>query len=229
MSKIKVLYVEDEEALAMIVVESLEVRDFDVIYCSSANEALLKLKSEKPDICVLDVMMPGMNGFELAKEIRITNKALPIVFLTAKSQTRDVIEGFELGAHDYIKKPFSIEELIIRLKSIVKREGVVVETIPVQKEYNIGTYLFDYNRQILILSGTERKLTSREAEILLMLCENRNNVLERNTVLRKLWGDDSFFNARSMDVFITKLRKYLAKDPRIEIINVRGVGYKLIC
>ncbi|MBI9033070.1 MAG: response regulator transcription factor [Bacteroidales bacterium] len=228
MDRIRVLYVEDEEALGMIVKESLEVRDFDVLFCKNANEALHAFKTKSPDICVLDVMMPGMDGFELAKEIRLKDQNIPLIFLTAKSQTKDVVRGFELGAHDYIKKPFSIEELIIRIQSIVRRHKATPEPESKVKEFQIGDYYFNVEKQILIFESNEKKLTHREAEILKMLCENKNQVLERNIVLQKLWGDESFFNARSMDVFITKLRKYLIKDSRIEIVNVRGVGYKLI-
>ncbi len=228
MDKIKVLYVEDEEALGMIVMESMEVRGFEVLFCKNAKEALHAFKTKSPDICVLDVMMPGMDGFELAKEIRQQDQKIPLIFLTAKSQTKDVVKGFELGAHDYIKKPFSIEELIVRMQSIVRREKTTPEPESTTTEFAIGDYYFNFEKQTLVFDRNERKLTHREAEILKMLCENKNQVLERNTVLLKLWGDDSFFNARSMDVFITKLRKYLIKDSRIEIVNVRGVGYKLI-
>ena len=177
---------------------------------------------------LLDVMMPGMDGFEMAKEIRTVDKNIPIIFLTAKSQTSDVVKGFELGAHDYIKKPFSIEELLVRMQFILRREKSELSREVMDIIFNIGNYKFHTERQTLLFEGNEKKLTHRETEILRMLCENRNQVLERDAVLMKLWGDNSFFNARSMDVFITKLRKYLIKDSRIEIVNVRGIGYKLI-
>ncbi|MBT3208279.1 MAG: response regulator transcription factor [Bacteroidetes bacterium] len=228
MEAIRVLYVEDEESLGMIVKESMESRGFDVLFCKNAKEGLQAFKTMSPEICILDVMMPGMDGFEMAKEIRTVDKNIPIIFLTAKSQTSDVVKGFELGAHDYIKKPFSIEELLVRMQFILRREKSELSREVMDIIFNIGNYKFHTERQTLLFEGNEKKLTHRETEILRMLCENRNQVLERDAVLMKLWGDNSFFNARSMDVFITKLRKYLIKDSRIEIVNVRGIGYKLI-
>ncbi len=228
MEAIKVLYVEDEESLGMIVKESMETRGFEVLFCKNAKEGLYAFRTKAPEICILDIMMPGMDGFEMAKEIRKTDKNIPIIFLTAKSQVSDVVKGFEIGAHDYIKKPFSIEELLIRVQSIISREKKAPEKGEKLSTTYIGNYKFMMDQQVLIYDASEKKLTHREAEILRMLCENRNQVLERDAVLMKLWGDNSFFNARSMDVFITKLRKYLIKDPRVEIVNVRGIGYKLI-
>lgn len=224
----RILYVEDEEALGTIVKDSMESRNYEVLFCKNANEGLYAFKTKQPDICVLDVMMPGTDGFELGRQIRQLDNHIPIIFLTARSQTSDVVKGFEIGAHDYIKKPFSIEELLVRIQSILKRESPQLHTEIKEEIISIGDYRFHINKQLLVYEKLEKKLTHRETEILKMLCENRNQVLERDHVLNKLWGDNHFFNARSMDVFITKLRKYLIKDPRIEIINVRGVGYKLI-
>lgn len=228
MKGIKVLYVEDENALGFIVKESMVSRGLEVYLCRNAVEGLEVFVNNSPDICVLDVMMPGMDGFQMAEEIRKRDKDIPIIFLTARSQTEDVIKGFKLGAHDYIKKPFSIEELLVRMESILERENVLENSNTNISVFQIGDYTFDSDKQVLIYKKKEKKLTHRESEILRMLCENKNDVLPKDAVLVELWGEASFFNGRSMDVFITKLRKYLSKDNGIEIVNVRGVGYKLI-
>ena len=228
MSKQKILYVEDEQSLGLIVKESLESRGFSVNYCQDGKAGLRAFKDFKPDICLLDIMMPVKDGFTLAQEIRKLDDKTPIIFLTARSQTPDVVKGFELGANDYIKKPFSMEELIVRVKARLNEASGMNEVNSDLKSFVIGRYQFEYDKQTLELSGQSRKLTHREAEILRLLCINKNKVLERSQVLDKVWGDDNFFNARSMDVFITKLRKYLAEDSEVEILNVRGIGYKLI-
>lgn len=225
MSNIKVLLAEDEASLGMIVKESLESRDFTVFHAENGEEALEIYKTEKPDILVLDVMMPKKDGFTLAKEIRQENKTIPIIFLTAKSQTSDVLEGFEHGGNDYLKKPFSMEELIVRIKALLNRIAIKSNT----ENLKIGNYTFNFTKQILIFSDTEQQLTHREAQLLFYLHQKKNEVLDRTFILNKLWGNDDFFNARSMDVFITKLRKKLKKDENIQILNVRGFGYKLIC
>lgn len=231
MSKnIKLLLVEDEATLGLIVKESLESRGFEVIYCQDGAEGWDTFQSAKPDACILDIMMPQRDGFSLAAAIRKKDSYIPILFLTAKSQTQDVVKGFELGANDYVKKPFSMEELIVRVKSLLRdRELLAQQPLPEQSTWQIGAFTFDVRRQTLTKEGNDQKLTHREVEILRRLCQHRNQVMERKAVLLELWGDDNFFNARSMDVFITKLRKYLKADPRVEIVNVRGVGYKLIC
>lgn len=225
MNKIKVLLAEDEESLGMIVKESLESRSFTVFHAKNGKEALEIYQSEKPDILVLDVMMPLKDGFTLAKEIRQEDKNIPIIFLTAKSQTSDVLEGFNHGGNDYLKKPFSMEELIVRVKSLLNR----IHLKPNLEHIKIGKYLFDYTKQILTFLEEHQQLTHREAQLLYHLFEKKNQVLDRTFILNKLWGNDDFFNARSMDVFISKLRKKLKKDPNIQIINSRGFGYKLIC
>jgi len=224
MTKIKILLAEDEASLGMIVKESLESRDFNVFLASNGEEAFKIYQKEKLDILVLDVMMPKKDGFTLAKEIRLQNKRIPIIFLTAKSQTSDVLEGFELGGNDYLKKPFSMEELIVRIKSLLNRSEFQtnLETI------EIGKYQFNFTKQTLSINEKTFQLTSREAELLFQLSEKKNELLDRTFILNKLWGNDDFFNARSMDVFISKLRKKLQQDPNIQIINVRGFGYKLI-
>jgi len=225
---INILFAEDEEALGMIVNDSLESRGFTVDFHTNGKSALDAFYKEHFDILVLDVMMPEMDGFTLAREIRKTNKQIPIIFLTAKSQTTDVVEGFELGGNDYLKKPFSMEELIVRIKSQLGRIQSGPASTSEKPVFQIGAYQFDFNSQLLKYNQNEKQLTHREAELLRLFCENKNTVLDRQATLQKLWGDDSFFNARSMDVFITKLRKYLKDDPEVQIINVRGVGYKMI-
>ncbi|CAM1364008.1 Transcriptional regulatory protein RprY [Tenacibaculum sediminilitoris] len=226
MSKIiKVLLAEDEPSLGQIVKESLETRNFEVFHALNGEEAYKAYQKNLPDILVLDVMMPKKDGFTLAKEIRVENKHLPIIFLTAKSQPKDVVEGFEHGGNDYLKKPFSMEELIVRINALLDR-------IELKKNYNtinIGNYIFNYTKQVLSFNDEIKKLTHRESELLFHLSQNKNEILDRSFILKKLWGDDDFFNARSMDVFISKLRKKLKRDENIQIINVRGYGYKLIC
>jgi len=228
MNKNKILFVEDEQSLGMIVKESLEIRGFEVRYCQDGKAGLRAFKEFHPDVCLLDIMMPIKDGYTLAKDIRKIDQQVPIIFLTARSQSSDVVKGFELGANDYIKKPFSMEELIVRVKARLSESRGMSDLDSDQTSFVVGTYNFEYNRQTLEINGEVRKLTHREAEILRLLCLSKNKVLERSQVLDKVWGDDNFFNARSMDVFITKLRKYLVKDPNVEILNVRGIGYKLI-
>lgn len=224
---IKILLVEDEVMLARIVKDSLEVRGFHVTHALNGRQALQLYRDLAPDILVLDVMMPQLDGFSVAREIRRSDRRTPILFLTAKSQTADVVAGFELGGNDYLKKPFSMEELIVRIQAQLRRQHEAPEA-PAEERYELGNYLFDPARQSLSHPGGERLLSHRESELLRRLCRHRNQVLERGEVLRELWGDDHFFNARSMDVFITKLRRYLEDDPAVKIVNVRGVGYKLI-
>ena len=225
MSKVKVLLAEDEASLGMIVKESLEIRNFEVYHVLNGDEALQIYNSEKPDVLVLDVMMPKKDGFTLAQEIRQKNKYIPIIFLTAKSQTSDVLEGFQMGGNDYLKKPFSMEELIVRIKALLNR----VELKSNVEQIKIGEYSFNFTKQTLNYKEQTEQLTHREAELLFYLFEKKNEVLDRSFILNKLWGNDDFFNARSMDVFISKLRKKLKNDESIQILNVRGFGYKLIC
>lgn len=227
MSKVtSILLAEDEPSLGQIIKESLETRNFKVFLAHDGEQALDVYKNEAIELLVLDVMMPKKDGFTLAKEIRETNDEIPIIFLTAKSQTKDVVEGFSIGGNDYLKKPFSMEELIVRIHNLLSRSQL-------QKSSSlnkIGAYHFDFTKQTLQFETAETvKLTHREAHLLHHLLNNKNQVLERSVVLKELWGDDDFFNARSMDVFITKLRKKLIHDDTIQIVNVRGFGYKLIC
>ncbi|ETN95254.1 DNA-binding response regulator, OmpR family, contains REC and winged-helix (wHTH) domain [Zhouia amylolytica] len=223
--KLKILYVEDEQALAMVVGDSLRSRGFIVDHYDDGKKGLEASVKNTYDVLVIDVMLPEMDGFSLIEAFRRENSSTPVIFLTARSLTEDVVKGFELGGNDYLKKPFSIEELIVRIKALANRINTS-ETAPLDHCF-IGKYKFNVQKQSLELDGYERILTHRESQILFMLYKNRNQVLERKKVLDKLWGDDTFFNARSMDVFITKLRKYLNKDQGVQIINIRGIGYKL--
>lgn len=222
----KVLLAEDDKNLGTILKAYLEAKGFPTTLCGDGHEALEKFKREDFNFCVFDVMMPVMDGFTLATEVRKLDKKVPVLFLTAKAMHEDKLKGFELGADDYLTKPFSMEELLLRIKAILRRsaEDTVRPTI-----FNIGSFTFDYNRQLLSREGSEdSKLTSKESELLRLLCENLNKVLDRSVALNKIWYDDSYFNARSMDVYITKLRKYFKDDPTIELMNVHGVGFKLL-
>lgn len=222
----KILLAEDEAALGMIIRESLESRGFQVIFCKDGEEASQAYDADRPDIMVLDVMMPKLDGFSLVKKVRKKDQFIPIIFLTAKSRTEDVVEGFGYGANDYLKKPFSMEELIVRIHALLNRKT----PRSVESEQVIGEYTFDCQKQVLIHnpSKQEERLTHREAHLLDALIQNVNELTDRQQILKSLWGNDDFFNARSMDVFISKLRKKLVQDPSIQIINVRGYGYKLV-
>jgi two-component system, OmpR family, response regulator len=226
--KLKVLLAEDDRNLGNILKSYLEAKMYETTLCVNGQEALQAYAKNKFDVCIIDVMMPVMDGFSLAKEIRLDNKHIPILFLTAKSLQEDKIKGFELGADDYITKPFSMEELLVRMKAILRRASVGPLPGEGITSFEIGKYEFDYNRQTLSYEQDVQKLTSKETELLKLLCDSMNNVLDRKIALHKIWNDDSYFNARSMDVYIAKLRKYLKKDPTVEIINVHGSGFKLI-
>lgn len=226
--KIRILMAEDERALGRIVQDSLENQGFAVTYCVDGKTAWEQYHADPPDLCLLDVMMPWTDGFTLARKIKATNPHMPIIFLTAKSQTKDVLEGFDAGGDDYLRKPFSIEELIARIKALMKRQSNLLEP-ETPEEIQIGEYRFDFQHLLLQHPLGDRKLTHREGELLRMLYQNRQKVLEQKVVLDALWENDSIFSARSMQVFITKLRSYLRHDSSVMIINVRAVGYKLIC
>jgi len=221
---ITILLAEDEPALGQIIKESLETKSFKVLLCKDGEMAYSVYNNQKPDLLVLDVMMPKKDGFTLAKEIRQDDRDIPIIFLTAKSQTQDVVEGFTIGGNDYLKKPFSIEELIVRINNLLGRAKLQQTT----EVFTIGAYAFNFPKQTLQYKSKEIKhLTHREAHLLFHLLKNKNQILDRSLILTKLWGNDDFFAARSMDVFITKLRKKLGQDKSIQILNVRGFGYKL--
>ena len=220
----RILLAEDEPALGQIVKESLESRNFEVLLCEDGNKALDTYQKESPELLVLDVMMPKKDGFTLAKEIREIDDTVPIIFLTAKSQTQDVVEGFTIGGNDYLKKPFSMEELIVRIHNLIGRTQVQQKA----EIMKLGDFTFDFPKQLLSYKAeAPNQLTHREAHLLFHLIKNKNKVLDRSLILNKLWGNDDFFSARSMDVFISKLRKKLSKDQSLQILNVRGFGYKL--
>lgn len=229
MKKIKLLLVEDEIVLAGVVKETLEANGFQISHAENGQQGWDQYLSFRPELCVVDIMMPRKDGLSLVKDIRSVDEQTPIIFLTAKSETQDVIKGLQTGADDYIKKPFSIEELILRIKTLLKR------TQPPQTPSNgnngvyfLGAYIFDYNRQELRHEKEQVRLSLREADILKMLAEKPNVTTHRKNILLDLWGDDNFFNARNMDVYISKIRKYLQHDPSVQLINVRGLGYKLV-
>jgi DNA-binding response OmpR family regulator len=225
MKKTKILYVEDETFLAKIVSETLETRGYDVVLEEDGGKAVQRFVEASPDVCVLDIMLPNKDGFAIADEIREKNTDVPIIFLSAKSQTSDVVSGFKLGANDYIRKPFSIEELIVRIENVLRHKTTTPEG---QEEAKIGEYTFNIRRQTLTHPAESRKLSYRESELLRLLYEARDKIVERSEILTLLWGSDSFFNSRTLDVYITKLRGYLKHDPAIEIITIKGIGYRFV-
>ena len=225
--KINVLLAEDDQNLGTILKSYLEAKGFRTTLCDNGKVALEAFKKDEYNFCICDVMMPVMDGFTLAKEIRKLDKKVPLLFLTAKTMQEDKLEGFELGADDYITKPFSMEELLMRVKAILRRSNLE-DNKHVNRIYKFGKYSFDYDHQQLSIGKKQEKLTSKEAELLKLLCDHLNEVLDRTVALNKIWYDDSYFNARSMDVYITKLRKFLKDDPNVELINVHGVGFKLV-
>lgn len=227
MSQLRVLLLEDEPQLAKIVSESLLNRGFQVQHAANGFQGLDAIRNGSFDVCVVDVMLPLMDGFAFVKEFRKTDNQTPVLFLTAKSMTEDVVKGFELGGNDYLKKPFSLEELVLRLKELLRRSGALEGSTA--ESVTIGAYTFaPFKQELWYDQALVCRLSHRESELLRLLVQQKNQVLDRKTSLMKLWGDDSFFNGRSMDVFISKLRKHLKKDPSVEILNIRGVGYKLV-
>ncbi|MCB0529090.1 MAG: response regulator transcription factor [Lewinellaceae bacterium] len=228
MEKVKLLYVEDEPFLGKIVRESLESRAFEVCMVGDGAEVITALERFQPDICVLDVMLPNRDGFSLAEEIRRKKPALPIVFVTAKNQTEDVLRGFATGGNDYLRKPFSMEELIARLHNLLALSKGKTQQLDPNEGVQIGKYSFYPLKYELRRDGSTRKLSARETDLLKTLVENRNFTVARKDILLKVWGDDNFFNSRNLDVYITKLRDYLREDPAIEIITIKGVGYHFV-
>ena len=223
----KILYIEDELFLGKIVRESLESRGFEVIMEGDGGKATELFKKVKPDICVLDIMLPNKDGFTIADEIRELDEEVPIIFLTAKTQTEDVVKGFSLGGNDYIRKPFSMEELIVRIKNLLRNKAEAPARTQ-SDSVSFGNYQFQLNRQVLHNGKEERKLSYRESELLKLLYENRDKIMDRKDILNLLWGNDSFFNSRNLDVYITKLRSYLREDPKLEIITIKGIGYRFV-
>lgn len=217
---IKILYVEDEVNLALIVVDSLEDHGFEVTHRENGQDALAVFKKNKPDVLVVDIMMPLMDGYTLVGEIRKLDAQIPILFLSALTQTEDVIKGFHIGANDYIRKPFKVEELIVRIESLSKR---TMRTVPMI--YHIGDYILDTNRNLLNYGSLVEKLSYRETELIRRLFENKDTVVPREQIIKTYWKEDTYFTGRSLDVFISRIRKYFIKDDRIRITNVRGIGY----
>lgn len=226
--KVKVLLAEDDKNLGSVLKSYLEVKGYETILCVNGQEALNAYEKGGYGFCIIDVMMPVKDGFTLVKEIREKDKTIPVLFLTAKSMQEDKLKGFSVGADDYLTKPFSMEELLVRMKAILRRANERRGGEIQSNVFKIGKYIFDFNRQLLKFGEKEQKLTSKEAALLRLLALNLNDVLDRSYALKEIWNDDSYFNARSMDVYITKLRKFLKQDPNVELINVHGIGFKLV-
>lgn len=228
MNQIKLLLAEDDHNLGSLLHEYLTAKGYDVTLAKDGNQGLDIFLSSEFDFCILDVMMPKKDGFSLAKEIRTKNPDIPIVFLTAKSMPEDTIKGFEVGADDYITKPFSMEELLVRIKAILKRSKKG-EINPEAEAFTLGKFAFNSLQHELKSAEGINKLTTKESDLLKLFCQNQNKTVSRSYALKLIWGDDSYFNARSMDVYITKLRKYLKSDSSIQIMNLHGEGFKLVC
>lgn len=228
----KILLVEDDPNLGLLLQDYLQLKGkFDVVLCVDGDEGLRAFSKQNFDLCILDVMMPKKDGFTLGKEIRKINQQVPIIFATAKAMMEDKASAYDLGGDDYITKPFRIEELLLRINALLKRVSAVKETDskePLQTQFQIGNYVFDYTTQLIWFNGAQQKLSTKEAELLQLLCLKKNAVLTREEALLSIWHDDNYFNGRSMDVFLSKLRKYLKEDPKVEILNVHGKGYKLL-
>jgi DNA-binding response OmpR family regulator len=224
--KAKILLVEDDVNLGFVISDKLRAQNYDVTLAMDGAEGFKRYSEGEFHLCILDVMMPKKDGFSLAKDIRKVNKEIPILFLSAKSETEDKIQGFEAGCDDYLTKPFSTEELILRVKALLKRVDLSFDETKGGSQFQIGSYHFDFDNYTLTHPNETRKLTKKEAEILHMFCKHRNQVLPRELVLNAVWGQDDYFVGRSLDVFVTKLRKYLSFDERVVISNIHGVGFK---
>jgi DNA-binding response OmpR family regulator len=226
--KLKILLVEDDHNLSYVVKDNLELSGYSVTLCYDGKSGLKEFSSDAFDLCIFDIMLPIKDGFTMAEEIRKVDKKVPIIFLTAKALEEDRIKGFQIGADDYILKPFSTQELLLRIEAILRRSNL--QPIIEEKEiYDIGKYLFDFKQLSLKTDKTEITLTKKEGEILKMLCQSKNEVVTRENILIKIWGNNDYFLGRSLDVFITKLRKYLKNDPTVSIVNIHGHGFKLVC
>lgn len=225
-TKAKILYVEDDLTLSFVTRDNLELHGYTIDFCEDGFEAYKMFNAKRYDLCILDVMLPRMDGYELARRIRKHNEEIPIIFLTAKSTRSDKIYGLKIGADDYITKPFSIEELVLKIEVFLRRSGAGKRKR--KDEYHIGLFIFDARNNMLKTEDKQRQLTHREAELLKMLCDNPNMILKREELLLKIWGDDHYFASRSLDVFISRLRKYLKPDPDIKIENIHNVGYRLV-
>lgn len=223
-----ILLVEDDPNLGALVQEYLVLKGFDTDRATDGNQGLKQFMEKPYDLCIFDVMMPKKDGFTLAKEVRMTERDVPIIFLTAKSMQEDTIQGFRAGADDYVTKPFSMEELFLRIQAVLRRYQRGGGEVAEPSLYEFGGFSFDYPHQILTHDGIPQKLTSKESALLKLLAQNLNQPVSRSFALKMVWGDDSYFNARSMDVYVTKLRKYLKADPAVQLVNVHGEGFKLI-
>jgi DNA-binding response OmpR family regulator len=228
MNNTSILLAEDDSNLGNLLKNYLNAKNYNTTLCLNGAKALEVFSSGSFSLCILDIMMPEMDGITLAKKIRIAKKDIPVIFLTAKNQKEDILEGFKSGADDYITKPFSMEELLYRIEAILRRTSGA-STNKKENIYMIGSYTFEPLTQVLKVNDQIIKLTTKESELLDLLCRQGNEILERNIALKTIWIDDNYFNARSMDVYITRLRKYLGKDPSVKILNIHGKGYKLIC
>jgi DNA-binding response OmpR family regulator len=221
--KTKILYVEDEEVLAMLVRDHLIRNGFEVHWTVNGKEAESMFQEYHPDLCILDIMLPGISGYEIGKKVRSINKSVPIIFLTAKSELKDVVEGFKSGGNDYLKKPFSLEELMARVNNLLSMVGRVSPG-----QYKVGELSFDPVRMVIQNGKESVTLSHRENELLKMLIAQVGSPVERKQILMQLWGDDHFFNSRNLDVYVTRLRKYLKMDPEVQLLTLKGVGYQLV-
>jgi DNA-binding response OmpR family regulator len=226
-TKPTILYVEDDVNLGFVTTDNLNMHGYSTVFCKDGKAGLETFKQEKFNLCILDVMMPEMDGFTLAREIRKINNDIPIIFLTAKNMKEDKITGFQTGADDYITKPFSIEELILRIEVFLKRSRKAETGYVIQNDFEIGNYIFSFNNLTLVSGKQKNILTMKEAELLKYFCANKDKILKREDILRAVWGDDDYFMGRSLDVFISRLRKFLQKDTAIQIENIHSVGFRL--
>ncbi|PIB36724.1 two-component system response regulator [Reichenbachiella sp. 5M10] len=224
----KILVVEDDPNLGQILNEYLQLKGYETVLCKDGEEGFEVFKRESFDFCILDVMMPKKDGFTLAQEIREVDRNIPLIFLTAKSMKEDTIAGLKIGADDYLTKPFSMEELILRIQAILKRSGGLSNSATLVSKFELGSLTFYYDKSLLVRPSGDVKLTSRENELFKMLCDNMNQTMERTAALNAIWKDDSYFNARSMDVYIAKLRKYIKEEEQIHILTIHGQGFKLV-
>lgn len=225
---LKVLYLEDEPSLAKIVAETLQTRGMEIRHLLSGDKALDAFRDFKPDVCVFDVMLPGKDGFETGRQLRKLGIETPILFLTAKSQTADVLQGFQSGGNDYLKKPFSLEELIVRIENLYLLNSRQKEPLQTSAEIQLGEFTFDAKKQILQSEEKTQSLSFRETQLLLMLASEKGEIISRKDILDTIWGDDHFFNSRNLDVYITKLRSYFKPSDSVQILTLKSVGYRLL-
>jgi DNA-binding response OmpR family regulator len=226
--KIKLLYVEDDITLSFVTRDNLELYGYEIDYCEDGVEGYKMFTQKKYDLCIFDVMLPRMDGYELAMRVRKINKEIPIIFLTAKSRREDKIHGLRIGADDYITKPFSIEELVLKIEVFLRRTGMRSENKELTGRQNLGQFIFDVDNNVLEGFDNKKRLTQREARLLAEFCKNTDTIIKRDDLLIKIWGDDHYFASRSLDVFISRLRKYLKNDPALKIENIHNVGYRLV-